>query len=193
MPDEFSLQLRAATGISGGRCHLWSCHSSGSWATSWVWLSHEWDSDPTLLTWALLTLSGRQALKKSGHVLPSAPPLFGSVTFLAYTRQIEGLQGISSENKAKTQSSLEQRRLDTRKTFLKTYCRTKSLQRWSNLNILPRSSGILSRHCNLPTVGRLTSTSNKVHMPALQSLPVSWRHPRQKIRTHLEVHTPILY
>lgn len=155
-------------GTAGERCQLWSCHSSGSWANSWVWNSHEWDSDPTGLTWAWLTLWGRQVLKESSHVLPSAPPLAGSFTFLAYTGHIEGLNGISSEDKSKTQSSLKQGRLDTRKTFLRTYCRIKSLQRWSNLNILPRPLGILSRHCNLPPMGRLTSASNKVHMPALQ-------------------------
>lgn len=105
-------------GISGGRCQMWRCHSSASWANSWVWNSHEWDSDPTVLTQALLMLSGRQVLKESGHVLPSAPPLAGSVTFLAYTRQIEGLHGILSEDKSKIWISLKQGRLDTRKTFL---------------------------------------------------------------------------
>lgn len=128
-----------------------------------------------VLAGALLTLSGRQVLKDSGHVLPSAPPLAGSVMFLAYSSQIEGLHGISPEDISKILRSIKQARLDMRKTFLRTCSRIKSLQRWSNLNIFPRPLGILSRHCNLPPVGRLTSTSNKVHLPVLQllNLPVS--------------------
>lgn len=107
--------------------------------------------------------------------------------FLVYTSQIEYLCRISSEDKSKSQSSIKQGRLAMRKTFLRIRHSLKSLQRWSNLRLLHRPPGILSRHHDLTPVRRLTSTSNKVHPTFLQSfnLPGSWRQLSQKIWTHL--------